>query len=263
MLKKAHPLLVVLVGYIFLELFKSIQLVSLLIHTDFSSTFFGYLSLIMVIALCAYLVYYFIKCHSVGEFLIVSKEEKRISLIVLGLVFVSTVIVINLAYFSSTISNFHIYTLNVRKVPLSLHFLIFSLICSPIFEEILFRGVLQKYLSTIIKNPIIPIVLTSIVFSMGHLQFAKVPFYFLCGFLNGCIYYKTQKIIIPIIAHAFWNLLNVIFIMDLQPMSRGNSLVFLIFIIIFVILANLLYKYERVENDLHVINSTDNNDSVK
>ena len=251
-IKKVHPLFVFLFGYILYDFFRTLKFVGLLFHSGFSIILFDSLSLIMIIALCAYLIFCFNKYHSMSEFSIVTAEVKRISMVTISLTFASFVVIINFANFTSTISDFHVYVLNVRGLSSlsfnpflpSFNFLILTLFCAPIIEEILIRGVLQKYLTDIMKNPIIPIVLASIVFSIIHWQFSKIPFHFLSGILFGCIYYKTKKIIIPIIAHAFWNLLNTIFIMDLQPMNRGNSLWFFIFIIAFGILANHLYKYK-------------------
>jgi len=254
MIKNKHPLIVFLFGIFFLQLFASLKFAGIIFNSDFSVAFFFLFSLILLIFLCVLFTIYFVKKYSFSEFYI-TKNDKKTSTITLGLVFVSFVVFINMINFSSTISDFHVYVLKIRDLKLffkpfipSLYQLILALICAPILEEILYRGILQKYLTKAMKkaHPLIPIAIASIVFSIFHLQFTKIPILFFSGFLFGYIYYKTQKIFIPIMAHTFWNLLHFLFIMDLQPMNHGNSFIFLIFMIVFVILTKCLYKFEYI-----------------
>jgi len=218
---------------------------------NFLVIFFHCFSLLLIISSSVFLIIQFIKYYSLNEFLIESKKDKRICMIVLGLVCTFGVVMENILHFNSTLSNFHVFVLQVRGLKLSFtsfNFYVLTLIGAPIIEEILFRGILQKYLIGILKkkSPLIAIALTSIAFSLIHWesQLLKYPVQLLLvGFLYGYIYYKTNKIIIPMMAHACWNLMIVLFTLDLQPMDRVNSLVFLIFLVAFVILANRLYRF--------------------
>ena len=262
MIKKLHPLFIVFLGSILYYSFISIRYVGLWFHTEhdtdrFPVMFFHCLSLLMIISLCIFFIIYFIKYYSLDEFFLLSSEDKRICMISLGLILASNFVFYNIVNFKSTISNFHVFVLVLRNLKLfftpflpSFNFCILTLIGAPIIEEILFRGILQKYLIHIMntKNPIIPITLASIAFTIilhWELHLTKITVIFLGGFVFGYIYYKTQKIIIPIIAHTFWNFLIVLFTMDLQTMNRGNSLVFFIFMVVFVILANRLYRFSK------------------
>jgi len=252
MIKKVHPLLVFFLGYIFCDLIRTLKFFGFIFDTKFSLIFFDIFSLILMIALCVSIMIYFMKFYSFSEFLIKFKEEKKILIITLGLVLVSFVLIVNLGNFETTILNFHVYILKINYLSKlsfesfssSFSFLFLTLICFPVIEEVLYRGILQKYLLKLMnmKYSLIPIILVSLAFSIMHWQFSKIIVYFLCGLLYGYIYYKSKKIIFPIIVHSFWNLLSVLFSMDLQPMNRGNSFFLLIFIVVFLILANSLCK---------------------
>jgi len=255
MLKKTHPLLVFFLGYAAFDLSSSIRFLGVFSETKFWLIFFHILSIVMLMTLCFLIVVYFKNKYSLDEFLVVATQEKNICATVIGLVFVSFVVIINLAQFWSTISDYHLFVLKINDlsklnftpfIP-TFNFFIKSLIFVPIAEEILFRGILQKYLANIMKKQhvLVPVAIASIAFAIVHWRFADIPYLFLCGILYGCIYYKTKKIIFPIVAHACWNLMNVLFATDLQPMGRDNSLAFFIFMIAFVILASRLYRYKK------------------
>ena len=257
MIKKAHPLLVVFLGSILYYFFISIRYAGILFDKEFWFVFFHCLLLLIIISLSIFLIIQFIKYYSLDDFIISSTIDKRICMISLGLVFAFYVVSENILHFNSTISNFHVFVLKMRNLKSfftpflpSVNFYILTLIGAPIIEEILFRGILQKYLIGILKkkSPLIAIALTSIAFSLIHWESQLLKdsvLLLLVGFLFGYIYYKTNKIIIPMTAHACWNLMTVLFTLDLQPMGRGNSLVFVIFMVVFCILANSLYKYEN------------------
>jgi len=254
-IKKVQPVIAFILGYILYYIFKSFKFLGVFYDTGFSKSFFDIFPLIMLMLLCTFIVFYFIKYYSLDELFLYTKD-KKIFFITFGLVFFSFIVFPNLNYFKSSISNFQIFSIKITDyskfsfIPFitSFNYLISSIIFVPILEEILFRGILQKYITKIIKNknPLIAITIVSISFSIMHWQFEKILFYFLCGFLFGYIYHKTQRIIIPIIGHSFWNLLNVLFVMDLQIMNRSNSLLFLIFIIAFVFFAKFLHRYEII-----------------
>ena len=256
--KKVHPLCVLFFGYILSKLIATIKIAGFLFHTEFAMVFFEILSLMMLIALCLSFIFWYNRSYSLSEFFITSKNERRITVVSLFLAFVSSVIICNVANFNTIISGHHIYLLKIRDLSTLSSMQLLShtisvIVCSPIIEEILFRGILQKYLTGIMKNKyhLISIAIVSIVFSISHCEFTKIPYYFLCGFLYSFIYYKTQKIIIPIIVHIFWNLLSTILTLDLKPINGGSNLVFLTFIIALWILAKSLYRYDikDLQND--------------
>ena len=80
--------------------------------------------------------------------------------------------------------------------------------CTPLVEEILFRGLLQKQLS---KNltPWLSILIVSILFSLCHF-FKNIPSMFpafLTGIICGTIYKNTNKLIVCIFFHSLYNFL--------------------------------------------------------
>lgn len=77
-------------------------------------------------------------------------------------------------------------------------------------EELVFRGILQQQLSRVIKQPILAIWVTAIVFSAIHLQFAGfLPRMFL-GVGLGYLFYWSKSLWLPILAHFIFNSLQVV-----------------------------------------------------
>jgi membrane protease YdiL (CAAX protease family) len=86
-----------------------------------------------------------------------------------------------------------------------------------LFEEITFRGVLQNYFSHLLEKwhsskaggASIAICTTSILFSLVHYPFGAAGFIsrFIKGMLYGWLFYKTNSIWAPTIAHGTHNLI--------------------------------------------------------
>jgi membrane protease YdiL (CAAX protease family) len=86
----------------------------------------------------------------------------------------------------------------------------FMVFCSPVVEEIVFRGLLQKQLSKKLA-PWLTILITSIVFAITHFgNVINVIPALLIGIFCGIIYYKTGKLIACILYHSFFNLMGAI-----------------------------------------------------
>jgi uncharacterized protein len=79
-----------------------------------------------------------------------------------------------------------------------------------IFEEMCFRGALQRILINIFRNPWAGIVVTAFLFSAIHVQFAGfLPRMFL-GILLGAAYWYSGSLWTTIIAHIFFNGIQVL-----------------------------------------------------
>jgi hypothetical protein len=79
-----------------------------------------------------------------------------------------------------------------------------------IFEEACFRGVLQRILIRLCRNPWVGIVLTGALFSALHFQFMGfLPRMFL-GILLGAIYWYSGSLWAAILAHFFTNGIQVV-----------------------------------------------------
>ncbi len=75
-------------------------------------------------------------------------------------------------------------------------------------EELLFRGIIQRLIIKVSKNPMTGIIITAIVFSAIHLQFYGFFPRFFLGVLLGMIYWYSGSLWTAIFAHfiydAFW-----------------------------------------------------------
>ena len=75
------------------------------------------------------------------------------------------------------------------------------------FEEVFFRGALQDLFTRWWKNPLIAIIITSILFSLIHSSVYLFLSRAVLGFVLGLMYQKTRNIWVNIIAHFINNLL--------------------------------------------------------
>lgn len=91
-----------------------------------------------------------------------------------------------------------------------------TIILIPIAEELFFRGVIQNKLQEKL-NPILSIILSSILFGLMHLKFENLLLNepmnfqlayitFFGGLILGTLFHKSKSLIPPILAHLFWNL---------------------------------------------------------
>ncbi len=91
---------------------------------------------------------------------------------------------------------------------LALNLLVVAIIPA-IGEELVFRGILQKNLHRVIKNPHVAVWLTAIIFSTIHLQFEGFIPRMVLGALLGYLFFWTKNLWVPIIAHFANNGLQV------------------------------------------------------
>lgn len=93
------------------------------------------------------------------------------------------------------------------------------------FEELLFRGVLQNLLGRWIKKPVVAIIITSVLFSLIHSSYYLFISRFLLGYALGLLFFKTKNIWINIFAHFMNNLmaLSVLFYTNMHK-TAGTKL---------------------------------------
>lgn len=85
----------------------------------------------------------------------------------------------------------------------------FMVIFGPIVEEIIHRGLLyspyrKKY------GPKKAIIITSLMFSMGHIRFGPIFFSFIDGILMGILYERTESLVSPMVFHGTRNLTSIL-----------------------------------------------------
>jgi membrane protease YdiL (CAAX protease family) len=169
------------------------------------------------------LTHAFLRQHDVtwSEFLGLDHPGVRHALArALAVAAVATPAVLALAHFSAAIitllkkevepqSAIQVLELSVGPFRRAL-FIVAGVVLAPVAEEILFRGVLY---ATIKEQgfPRLALVISSLLFAAVHLSWlVLVPFTFLAVVL-AFLYEKTGRLLAPIVAHASFNAINVVF----------------------------------------------------
>lgn len=82
---------------------------------------------------------------------------------------------------------------------------IMAVVMAPIFEEIVFRGIIQKGLINKGWEPIKAIWVSAIVFGVVHGNPWQFVGAVLLGYVLGLVYHRTKSLLMPILLHAFNN----------------------------------------------------------
>jgi membrane protease YdiL (CAAX protease family) len=114
-------------------------------------------------------------------------------------------------------------------------------------EELCFRGALQRIMIQICKRPLTGILVSAFLFSFFHFQFEGfLPRMFL-GFLLGAAYWYSGSLWVSIIAHFFFNAIQIVLVMyDPGVIAKNptNPLKFVLLSILIVV--GLLYTFKKV-----------------
>lgn len=94
----------------------------------------------------------------------------------------------------------------IQHAPL---FIIVTTILGPVLEEIVFRKVI---FGTLFKkyNFWISAIISSLIFSIAHMEFEHILLYAAMGMTFAFLYAKTKRIIVPIISHVLMNSMVII-----------------------------------------------------
>ena len=87
-----------------------------------------------------------------------------------------------------------------------------AVIMAPIFEEIIFRGIIQKGLINNGIKPVKAIWISAILFGLVHGNPWQFVGAVLLGYVLGIVYEKTKSLLLPILLHAFNNLTSTLLI---------------------------------------------------
>lgn len=77
-------------------------------------------------------------------------------------------------------------------------------------EELLFRGIIQQQLTKLMKNPVMGIWVSALIFSTIHMQFQGFLPRVLLGGILGYLFYWSRSLWVPIVAHFVNNVFQVI-----------------------------------------------------
>ena len=93
-------------------------------------------------------------------------------------------------------------------------------IIASVGEELIFRGLLQKLLTQMLKNIHLAVLVTAVLFSAFHFQFFSFLPRFVLGLILGYLMYFGRSIWYPILAHFVNNAMGVIYY---YFYSRGSA----------------------------------------
>jgi membrane protease YdiL (CAAX protease family) len=83
-------------------------------------------------------------------------------------------------------------------------------VMAPVFEEIFFRGLLQRSLLKRGLRPVLAIALTSVFFGATHFQLLQLPGLVVAGAVFGTLAYRANRLGPAIAAHLTFNMVTVI-----------------------------------------------------
>ncbi len=95
------------------------------------------------------------------------------------------------------------------QVGLRILMLTFTVLIVPVFEEVMFRGLLQSGIRSHLDRPIVAILITSAVFAALHPSM-HWPALFVLSCCMGYAYEKSGSLIRSIIIHALFNGMNIV-----------------------------------------------------
>jgi membrane protease YdiL (CAAX protease family) len=116
-----------------------------------------------------------------------------------------------------------VYIIGQMRGPIDLMLVLVLLAFFPaFFEEVLFRGALQRLLERWWKFPLLAIVFTAVLFSLIHISISLFLSRAWLGFILGMLYFYTRNIWVPIFAHFFNNAIAVIqlYLMDAKKHTQ-------------------------------------------
>jgi membrane protease YdiL (CAAX protease family) len=113
-------------------------------------------------------------------------------------------------------------------------------------EELCFRGALQRIMIQICRRPLAGIVVSAFLFSFFHFQFEGfLPRMFL-GVLLGAAYWYSGSLWVPIVAHFFFNAIQIVLVMYYPGVIAKNPSMPLKFVLLSIlIVVGLLYTFKK------------------
>jgi hypothetical protein len=97
-----------------------------------------------------------------------------------------------------------------NELSLRILMVLFAVVVTPIFEELVFRGLLQSYLRNLGYGPWMSILIASILFSVLH-PLMHFPALLVLSVAMGYAYEKSGSLLRPIFIHFFFNGLTIAF----------------------------------------------------
>lgn len=86
-----------------------------------------------------------------------------------------------------------------------------AIIAAPVGEELVFRGVLQRLVHRLSGNPLLSVVAASVAFAAIHSPWTTQPSVFVLSLFLGWAYFRSGSILVPMLMHATFNLMQFVF----------------------------------------------------
>jgi hypothetical protein len=97
-----------------------------------------------------------------------------------------------------------------RQLPLRILIVITAVVAAPLLEEMLFRGLFQTLIRSILIKPWPSIVVSSIIFTTVHQDKAHWPALLVLAVCLGYAYEKSGSLLRPIFIHSLFNAVTII-----------------------------------------------------
>jgi len=208
-----------------------------------------------------YVVIILLKCLSN------SKKKQKLKYHLNPMSFIFTILMIiafrllfdnSLILWVSRISMPHFINAGFEELTVSPIILILSVtVVAPIYEEIIFRGILLKGMSKKI-NPAIALIVSSLFFAVVHLNVPQGINAFLLGLVIGFIYLTTDSIYLSIFAHLINNLLALLVSSRFALIGGKHALevhgVLFSLGVIFLVIACMGYEQNKIRNVSDIYN---------
>lgn len=133
------------------------------------------------------------------------------------------------------------------KTKADVYILFKTTLFAPIYEEVLYRGIIYNKLRKHF-GVFLGILMSSILFSVGHLDWSSLLQFFVTGLILCYIYEKTKNLFYPIIFHSFGNVLVNFTLNKEVNLSDSFHLPLIIYVISLIGLVSCLY-YIRFFNN--------------
>lgn len=99
-------------------------------------------------------------------------------------------------------------------------------VIAPAFEELFFRGAIEKHLLQKWDKPAYAILVSALIFGLIHGNPAQIPYAFILGLLLGWFYFRTGSLIPCIVIHFINNALSVTLMITLPEKAESMNRLF-------------------------------------
>ncbi len=132
-----------------------------------------------------------------------------------------------------------------------IYFYIKGIVIGPILEELFYR---KMILSKLMENhtAVFSIFISSILFSLGHLDFQNFIQLFFIGLIYGFVYYKSNSVLSSILLHSLVNFLIGFTANVVVNLDDANYSYLIIFIICFMVLFWALKKMNPSKTTIQI-----------